>query len=233
MASGFFPPGNYPLSDFFEMIINVRFGEGYLRIKMNVAIWESYSDDIESAREEIRLALEAGTLTAYFWDSRGKEMQIPKSDWIIPPGDSFAESYFTLSQGNLQHGGDAKSRGNTVYVRKDEADKFLGKEAPTRRGPKPKVNWEIVKRAAKEVLDKNPTMTRKDLVMAREVRMAINPKLKSDLLSACLSPAAYAQECGISIGTVENNLRKLWKDMPPKKEITPDKPLPKKLKVTK
>ena len=83
----------------------------------------------DSAREIIRQALEAGTLTSWFEDSNTEdsntqEKYIQKSDWAIPKGDSFADSYATLSYGTLQHG-NRGLRGTVVYVRIKEADVFL------------------------------------------------------------------------------------------------------------
>ena len=90
--------------------------------------WIDYFEDSErwdSARESTRQALEAGTLAAWFRNLKGGSDRIPKDDWIIPEGDSFADSYFTLSCGTLQHGGDRSLMGALVYISTKEVDKFL------------------------------------------------------------------------------------------------------------
>jgi hypothetical protein len=90
--------------------------------------WIDYFEDSErwdSARESTRQALEAGTITAWFRNLNGGNDRIPKDNWIIPEDDSFADSYFTLSCGTLQHGGDRSLMGVLVYISTKEVDKFL------------------------------------------------------------------------------------------------------------
>lgn len=139
MNSGFVPKGNYSLKDLVERVVERRHGRnaiaevtihsGKKHLEVERAgeriLYHEDGERWESARETIRQALEVGTLTACLQDSNSKELCIPKSDWEIPKGDSFVDSYFTICAGTLQHGGGRSLIGALVYISTKEAEEFL------------------------------------------------------------------------------------------------------------
>ena len=179
MSSGFVPKGNYSLKNLIERVVERRHesnaivdvtihgGEHRLEAERAGKRISKKEDDErwDSAREIIRQALEAGTLTSWFEDSNTQEKYIPKSDWAIPKGDSFADSYATLSDGTLQHG-DRGLRGTVVYVRIKEADVFL------RALTKVSLRDQFISEAAK-IIKKRPGLQAPELLQYQSLQTLI------------------------------------------------------------
>ena len=169
MNLGFIPKGNYSFKELLELVVKQKFGEKTAKpitvendIEYNSSIW---SKDWQSAREIIRQALEVGTLTAWIEDSNTQEKYIPKSDWAIPKGDSFAYSHATLTYGTLQHG-DRDLRGTVVYVRIKEADVFLHALTNVR------IQDQFISEAAK-ILKKRPRLQASELIQYQNLSTLI------------------------------------------------------------
>ena len=191
MNSGFVPKGNYSLKNLIERVVERRHG-GNAIAEVTIHGGEHhleterageripYHEDgerWESARESIRQALEAGILTASFEDSNAREKYIPKSDWEILRGDSFAESYATLSYCTLQHGDFGSSRGALVCISTLEADAFintLDRETANSRIETPTQSDENIRAALLAVPKKGATL--KDYQKAYELIGGTLPK---------------------------------------------------------
>jgi len=184
MSSGFVPKGNYSLKNLIERVVERRHesnaivdvtihgGEHRLEAERAGKRISKKEDDErwDSAREIIRQALEAGTLTSWFEDSNTEdsntqEKYIQKSDWAIPKGDSFADSYATLSYGTLQHG-NRGLRGTVVYVRIKEADVFL------RALTKVSLRDQFISEAAK-IIKKRPGLQAPELLQYQSLQTLI------------------------------------------------------------
>lgn len=213
------PSKTYTTKELIDLVIECRYGKDALAevsfhsVKAEEGLqmygkqagktigYDTYSERRDSSVEIIRQALEAGTLTAYYFSILKEDKdRILKDEWKlpmhatwkskdsdelgVPEPDSFADSYETLTTGTLRHGEDSKSYGQSVYVKTNKADAFLN--TLTKNNPRRELISALVK-----IIKKDPELQAPQLVEISSIKtLARNSNISIEHIKKKLIPEA-------------------------------------------